>query len=225
MQEVGGRIELGPFWRPHPKDTGVANRLTVGLIVGCAAFALTAFAAVAATTTSPAAQSAAYSYLIQRGIVRGDPAGNRTGEKAFVTRAVYAQLVLRAFPAKAKTVGVEGAWPQGPIRSLGALQVLPSIRSFQQAPQQDISRQDAVLIAVRCAQITPSVMRTEIIRRSQAPFSDEAQIEPAARSAAHLAVSLGLIATTPDGHYGLFRPIDNITMGETAVLITGLVKH
>ena len=207
------------------QEIGRKNRLTAFFMLASSVFALAKLDVATASPTSNTAQTDAYSRLIQKGIIRGDPSGAPTAEHALVTRAVYAQLILNAFPAKAKTVGVTGAWPEGPIHSLAALRVVPSVGSFEQAPKQDISRQDAVLIAVKCAQITPNMMQAEIIRRKAAPFSDENDIEPTARSAAHLAVALGLIATTPDGHYGLFRPKDNITMGETSVLIYGLIQH
>ena len=161
--------------------------------------------------------------LAGQGVIQG------TGENTYspgknITRADFAILLVRAF--KLSGQGEEsfmdvapGAYYAREVSTAYANRIINGIGGGRFAPEQPITRQDAMLILYRALQKTGAELE-DADQEALKQFSDEAQISDYARGAAAALASKGFV----QGDNGAFHPQAHITRAETAVLLHRVVE-
>ncbi|MGG1552476.1 invasin domain 3-containing protein [Paenibacillus ferrarius] len=160
----------------------------------------------------------------RRMIVNGLENDRFAPEKA-ITRAELAALIARALslpvidPATSSNYHDVNAasWYAGAIAAVQAYGLMDGVQEAAFAPEQRVSRQEAVVTLVRAMQLTPGALASTGSgeQRILSTYSDHAQIGNWAAGAIATAIKSGLI----EGYGQELRPQQALTRAETAVLL------
>ncbi|MGE5390251.1 MAG: S8 family serine peptidase [Deltaproteobacteria bacterium] len=163
-------------------------------------------------------------HLQSREIISGYPGGSyRPGN--YISRQEFVVLLIRALNAQQQAqVLSKGessfddtaqSWARGYVELAYEMGIVQGDSSDSFSPTRAVSRQEAITMLANC-------LHTKAPSEKTIDFSDEGEISSWARPAVAAALENGLVHGFPDGS---FRPRNNITRAETAILLESLLAN
>ncbi|WP_379357356.1 MULTISPECIES: invasin domain 3-containing protein [unclassified Paenibacillus] len=160
----------------------------------------------------------------RRMIVNGLQNGRFVPEET-ITRAELAALLARALGLPiANTADSSGfrdvsaaSWYAGAVAAVHAYGIMDGVQAGRFAPEQHVSRQEAVVALVRAMKFAPAVIASSPTDEQKllSSYNDHAQIGSWAKDSIAAAIQLGLI----QGYGDELRPQQALTRAEAAVLL------
>lgn len=161
--------------------------------------------------------------LADKGIVSGD--NGRFNPDSKITRAEFCTLIARAFYEN-ETAG-EGNfsdvnstdWFSKYVSILAAKKIVNGMGDSKFAPANMITREDMAVIVQRCA----SDLGLDLTAKKESYlFTDDESFSSYSKDAAKTLYEAGIISGMPDGS---FKPKQNLTKAEAAVVIYGMLNR
>ncbi len=157
--------------------------------------------------------------LYQNGIVNGKSEGVFEPDSA-VTRAEYTKMLMSALellqsdlPESSFNDVTEADWHYAPVLSAAKLNIVNGMSENYFGAEENITRQDAAVIAFRAAKYTALTLDSDI---EDVSFDDQSDIDNYAQTAAKVLKKMQIINGFEDGNY---RPRGTTTRAEAAVII------
>lgn len=160
--------------------------------------------------------------LYNDGIINGRGGGIFAPED-FVTRAEFTQMIIKALGFVQEELDYdrfadvsEGDWYSKSVLSAEKLNIVNGISEDLFGADENITRQDAAVIAYRATRYTPINIDSNI---EDISFTDQENISDYAQTAVKILKKMGIINGYDDGSY---KPLGTATRAEAAVIIYNL---
>jgi hypothetical protein len=169
-------------------------------------------------------------FLVNKGVVTGVTPITFEPDRA-ITRAEFATMLVKALDLKNTSTGsgsfrdvAPGDWYYNAVEAAAQAGLISGVGEGRFEPNRTINRQEMAVLAVKARQRMLGVqsgLSPEETEQRLARFADAPNISPWARESAAMALTLGMVSSSPSG---TFDPQGDATRAMAAAAIAKLLR-